>query len=100
MVDNVWKPVQSEWLEGTELRRVVALPWNRQTEAVVRSFQAGDVVEMQMSNKDVTRYTVEKVEKVRVEDTTIYSGTTPSLVIILYTDDKEAVDRWVVFCKR
>lgn len=100
MRNTIWTPVQGEWLEGTEVRRVVALPWNRQTEAVVRSFQAGDEVELQLSNADLLRYTVEWVEQVPVEDTTIYTGNTPSLVIILYDGEEEAAERWVVFCKR
>ena len=100
MQNSNWRPAQSEWLEGTELRRVVALPWNRQTEAVVRSFQAGDEIELELSNSDTIKYTVERIGQVSVEDTSIYSDVTPSLIVILYTDEKEMRERWVVFCKR
>jgi hypothetical protein len=100
MDGNQWKPKQSEWLEGTELRRVVALPWNRQTEAVVRSFQAGDMIDLELSNADTIAYTVERIEQVSVADNSIYSGNTSSLVIILYPQDGKEQTRWVVFCKR
>ncbi|MBE0699583.1 MAG: hypothetical protein IH586_21880, partial [Anaerolineaceae bacterium] len=100
MVNNQWKPVQSEWLEGTELRRVVALPWNRQTEAVVLSFKPGDEIAVDLSNADTIKYSVERVEQISIEDTSIYSDLTPSLVIILYADENTDQARWVVFCKR
>jgi hypothetical protein len=100
MVGSQWKPTQSEWLDGTELRRVVALPWNRQTEAVVRSFQAGDAIDLELNNADTIQYEVERIEQVRVDDTSIYSGNTSSLVIILYPQDNKQQSRWVVFCKR
>jgi hypothetical protein len=95
--DGQWKPTAGEWLEGTELRRVVALPWNPQTEAVVRTFQAGDGVELGLSNQRTLRYEVEKVERVPVSDTAIMSDPSPALVIILF--EEEADSRWVVICK-
>lgn len=100
MVGGVWKPTQSEWLEGTELRRVVALPWNRQTEAVVRSFQEGDQIELKLSNSDILPYTVERIGQVSIDDSSVYSGTSPSLIIILFNEEESALERWVVFCKR
>ena len=100
MVDGVWKPTQSEWLEGTELRRVVALPWNRQTEAVVRSFQEGDQIDLELSNSDILNYTVERIGQVSIDDSSVYSDTSPSLIIILFDEEENALERWVVFCKR
>jgi hypothetical protein len=92
-----WAPNGAEWLEGTELRRVVALPWNRQTNAVLQSFEPGDVVEIQLSNADYLTYQIERVERVPVDDVQVYSDRTPSLAIIFYQE--EATDRWVIFCK-
>lgn len=95
--DGQWKPTAGEWLEGTELRRVVALPWNTQTEAVVRTFQAGDQVELGLSNDRTLQYEVEKVERVPVSDTSIMSDPSPALVIILFEEKTDS--RWVVICK-
>lgn len=100
MENDRWQPKQSEWLSGTEVRRVVALPWNRQTEAVARSFQAGDVISLELSNADTIKYKVERVVQVDVEDTSIFSDVTPSLVIILYPQKNDKQPRWVVFCNR
>jgi hypothetical protein len=97
-VDGQWKPAKSEWLEGTELRRVVALPWNPQTEAVVKTFQQGDPVDLNLTNNDVIHYKVDQVQRVPVSDSSILSGTKPSLAIILYQES--AQERWVVVCNR
>lgn len=96
-VEGQWKPTTSEWLEGTELRRVVALPWNPQTEAVINSFKPGDKVQLDLSNNDTVEYTVTRVERVTQSDTNILSDRSPSLVIILYKE--KSAERWVVFCK-
>ena len=96
-VQGQWTPQTSEWLEGTELRRVVALPWNPQTQAVVNSFQPGDAVLLGLSNGQTVEYTVSSVERVTANNTQILNDPSPSLVIILYQED--AQDRWVVFCE-
>lgn len=96
-VGGQWKPAASEWLEGTELRRIVAIPWNPQTEAVVRTFKPGDTIWLTLSNADRFSYTVTQVERVSITDTQILSDRSPSLVIILYQEN--AKERWVVFCK-
>ncbi len=93
-----WKPAGAEWLEGTELRRVVALPWNPQTEAVVQSFQAGDVVELYLSNSNSIRYKITRVERVPVDQVRVYTDLRPSLAIILYREDTD--ERWVVISQR
>jgi hypothetical protein len=89
-----WKPAGGEWLEGTELRRVVALPWNRQTEAVVQTFQTGDVVEITLSNDATVRYRVTAIERVPVDQVRVYTDIRPSLAVILYREDSD--ERWVV----
>ncbi len=95
-VKGAWKPVSSEWLEGTELRRVVALPWNEQTEAVIRTFKPGDVVGMDLSNSDTLTYRISEVKRVPVSDTSIFIDRRPSLLIVLYQE--KATERWVVIC--
>ena len=93
-VDGKWQPVTSEWLEGTEVRRVVAVPWNSQTEAVVHSFKPGDVIRVLLSNQETAEYKVASVQRVPVTDTSILKDQTPSLVIILYQEN--ASERWVI----
>lgn len=94
MVDGEWNPKTSEWLMGTEVRRVVALQWNKQLEAVVRSFEAGDVITLQMSNGDSFPYKVLTVSEIPVEDTSMLYDVRPTLAVILIKPDAEK--RWIV----
>jgi hypothetical protein len=93
-VDGKWEPVSSEWLEGTEIRRVIAIPWNKQVEAVVRTFEAGDTINLEMSNGDRLSYKVQTVSQVPETETSILYDTHPSLAVILM--DPEADQRWVI----
>lgn len=97
-VNNKWTPKHSEWLEGTELRRVIALPWNPQTEAVIQTFRPQDVVRLTLSNQDQVQYKVDRVERVSVDDVSIFTDVRPSLAIILFRENSQ--ERWVVFCNR
>jgi hypothetical protein len=89
-----WEPETSEWLDGSELRRIVALPWTRQLEAVVQSLVPGDTMELQMSNGDILTYLVEATNQVDRDDISILSSNQPSLALVLFQDDTEK--RWVV----
>lgn len=93
-INGKWQPATSEWLEGTEVRRVVAVPWNAQTEAVIRSFKPGDVVRVLLSNQETVEYKVTSIKRVPVTDTSILKDQTPSLVIILYQENAD--ERWVI----
>jgi hypothetical protein len=97
--DGVWVPQGgAEWLNGSELRRVVALPWSMQLEAVVQTLKSGDPIRMLMANNDILTFRVEKIEKVSREQVDILGGNTPGLVIILYRKDSN--DRLVVICQQ
>jgi len=97
MENGVWKPQAAEWLEGSSLRRVIAIPWNEQTEAVVRTFTKGDKIQLYLSNNDLVAYQVTEVKQVSVNDTEILSSVKPSLLIILYQAKTET--RWVVIAE-
>ncbi len=97
LTNGKWQPSTSEWLQGTEVRRVVALPWNPQTEAVIKTFQVGDWVELYLSNNDSLKYRVASIEQLAVSDTSIYYDQSPSLAIILYQGKDP--NRWVIICK-
>ena len=94
MVDGKWAPTKSEWLVGTEVRRVVAIPWNKQIEAVVRTFDTIDTINLEMSNGDVLIYKVKSVAYVSTTDSSILYDTHPSLAIILIRQGDNS--RWVV----
>lgn len=94
---GVWEPTTAEWLMGTEVRRVIGLPWNRQTEAVFKSLQPNDEIEVQLINGDKVVYVVQSVQQVPVGDRSIFSGQTQSLALILF--EENAQDRWVAIAE-
>jgi hypothetical protein len=95
IVDGKWTPLRPEWLAGTEVRRVVAIPWSRQVEAVVKTLEPGDIIKLEMSNGDLFGYKVESVSQVPASDASILNDAKPSLALILYASGVD--NRWVVF---
>lgn len=94
IVKGVWEPKSAEWLDNSQVRRVIALPWNEQTAAVIQTLKRGDPVNLVFSNNDVQTYAVKSVERLEKSDTALFSATDPGLVIFLYNEDSE--QRWVV----
>ncbi len=94
IVKGVWEPKSAEWLDNSQVRRVIALPWNEQTAAVIQTLKRGDPVNLVFSNNDVQTYAVRSVERLDKSDTALFSATDPGLVIFLYNEDSE--QRWVV----
>jgi len=94
IVKGVWEPKSAEWLDNSQVRRVIALPWNEQTAAVIQTLKRGDPVNLVFSNNDVQTYAVQSVERLDKSDTSLFSATDPGLVIFLYNEDAE--QRWVV----
>src|SRR5215216_3657965 len=74
-----WDPGGAEWLEGTEVSRWVALPWNRQLEAVIRTLNPKDPIELVMSNNDKLTYKVYSVQEMSPEEMQALDSSTPSL---------------------
>jgi len=95
--DNKWEPQNAEWLANTKLRRVIAIPWSNQSEAVVKSLTSQDEISIYMNNNDIIVYQVEEVLQISRENVRILSDTEPSLVVILFREDNE--DRWTIFAK-
>ncbi|MBN1148812.1 MAG: hypothetical protein JXA78_16240 [Anaerolineales bacterium] len=92
--DGIWAPQEAEWLQGTEVRRWVALPWSKQLEAVFRSLEPGDRIEVVMSNADRLVYEVQSFQKVTVNQLEELNTNTPSLLLILANQDTDT--RWVI----
>jgi hypothetical protein len=95
--DNKWEPQNAEWLANTKLRRVVAIPWSNQSEAVFQSLTSEDEISIYMNNNDIVIYQVEEVLQISRENVRILSDTEPSLVVILFREDN--VDRWTIIAK-
>jgi len=89
-----WEPRGAEWLEGTEVCRWVALPWSRQLEAVVRTLNPKDPIELTMSNNDKFVYGVYSVRQLTPEEMQKLDSNSPCLLVILTQPDAEK--RWVL----
>jgi hypothetical protein len=82
--DGRWDPRRPEWLEGTEICRWVAIPYNRQMDAVVRSLTRNDQLELVMSNNDRWSYDVFSITEMSIEDMqAVSSDNTPCLLLVL-----------------
>ena len=89
-----WNPSGAEWLEGTEVCRWVSLPWSRQLEAVVRTLNPKDPIDLVMSNNDKFTYQVYSVRQLTPEEMQQLDSNSPCLLLILTQPDAEK--RWVL----
>jgi hypothetical protein len=89
-----WEPTGAEWLEGTEVCRWVSLPWSRQLEAVLRTLNPNDPIELVMSNNDKLIYGVYSIDEMTIEELQKVDSNSPCLLLILTGADSET--RWVL----
>jgi hypothetical protein len=82
-----WKPTQAEWLNGTEICKLIAIPWTKQIDAVYKTLIKGDKITLTMSNQDKFLYQIESLEKVSKENLIkMVNSNSPCMVIFLYKD--------------
>ena len=89
-----WEPSGAEWLEGTEVCRWVSLPWSQQLEAVLRTLNPNDPIELVMSNNDKLIYGVYSIDEITIEEIQKVDSNSPCLLLILTGADSET--RWVL----
>lgn len=92
-----WEPAGPEWLEGTEVCRWVSLPWSRQLEAVLRTLNPNDPIELVMSNNDKLTYGVYSIDEMTLEEIQKVDANSPCLLLILTGADSDT--RWVLNAK-
>ncbi len=96
--NDIWEPKAAEWLSGTTIRRVISIPWSKQTEAYFLSLENGQDIQLFMSNSDIVHYNVEQFYQVDKSDINLMTSSEPSLAVIL--SQPEAEQRWVLICKK
>jgi len=89
-----WNPRGPEWLQGTEICRWVAIPWSRQLEAVIRTLNPNDRIELVMSNNDRLVYEVYSVQQLTNAELQDLKSDSPCLLLILAEAESET--RWVL----
>ena len=92
--DGKWNPQGAEWLQGTEVCRWVALPWSRQLEAVIRTLNPDDPIELTMSNNDKFVYKVYTIRQLTSQEMLDLDSNSPCLLVVLAQADSDS--RWVL----
>jgi hypothetical protein len=92
--NGVWEPVQAEWLEGTEVRRVLAIP----RDGLERALQRGDVLRVRTRSGGIVPYRVAEITTIQRTQIEALFSLEPSLAIVLY-DETASSTREVVIAK-
>jgi hypothetical protein len=83
-----WKPTQAEWLKGTEICKLIALPWNNQIDAVYKTIVKGNVIKLTMDNKDQYPYMVDSTKLITKDKLIeLVNSNSPCMIIFLYKED-------------
>lgn len=89
-----WLPSGAEWLEGTLLRRVVALPFEPELVESLSEMREGAVIQLRLRSGEVVKYRVSAIERRQRQQIELLAAREPSLVIILAGE--AGPERWVV----
>lgn len=94
VVDGRWTPTGAEWLNGTEICRWIAIPWNLRLEATFRSLNPSDPIQLTMSNSDQLVYKVQTIQQIDIGKVSELGAKTSCLLVILSKSDSDK--RWVL----
>ena len=89
-----WNPVLAEWLDGTEMRRVVAVPFSQQVGQAVVRLKYGDILRLRLSSSEVVEYSLVDITRIKRHQIEVLSSLSPSLAIILHSE--RASERYVL----
>lgn len=94
VTNGQWQPVGAEWLAGTQLRRVVAIPWEPEVADVIAALRPGEVLRLRLRSGEIIKYRVSEVQRQQRQQIEVMAVRTPSLAIILHSEP--AAERWIV----
>ena len=94
--DGSWTPQGSEWLQGTEIRRVFSVPYEQLQDAIVNQ---GDLIFVRTRGGNVLTYVVRDVVTLQANQIESFFSLRPSLVVALpkASGDVNQVERVVIF---
>jgi hypothetical protein len=94
--EGAWRPNGPEWLAGTEVRRVFAVPYTQLQDVTV---QANDEILVRTRGGQVLTYFVRDVVKLLANQIEVFNSLRPSLVVALpmQAGDVSAVERQLIF---
>ena len=91
---GIWQPSGVEWLEGTSVRKVFAIPVELMAGAAI---SVGDPISVRYRNGYTATYAVTGSSQVVVDQIEILRSNKPSIAILMYTGNLEDPYRSVVF---
>lgn len=92
--DGAWQPAVAEWLPGTTLRRVIAIPYTLEVGNAVATLSYGSPITLRLLSGEVVTYRMREVQRPQRHEIEVLNALTPSLVIILHSE--RAGQRWVL----
>jgi hypothetical protein len=90
---GIWKPSGVEWLSGTIVRKVFAVPLGMMQDATMN---IGDPIHVRYRNGYVVTYKLTQVITVIVDQIEIMNSNRPSVVVIVYTGDLNDPQRYII----
>lgn len=85
--NGVWNPRGAEWLVGTAIRRVIAIPHEDQLESILLDLQANGFdnqkVRLRLRSGEVVTYTIDEIGWYRRDQIEILTSDRPSVVVVL-----------------
>ena len=89
-----WQPAVAEWLPGTALRRVIAIPYTQEVGKAVAQLIYDAPLSLRLLSGEVVVYHMREVQRPQRHEIEILNALTPSLVVILHGE--RAGQRWVL----
>ena len=97
LTGGVWAPAVAEWLSGTELRRVVAVPYSQEVGQAVARMKYGDPLQLRLLSGEVMLYRLTDIRRVQRHQIEILNDLTPSLAVELHGE--RSGERWVLIAE-
>jgi len=91
---GIWEPSGVEWLQGTAVRKVFAIPMEMMVDAYI---SIGDPISVRYRNGYTATYAVTASEPVVVDQIEILRANKPSIAVLFYTGNLEDPYRTVIF---
>lgn len=82
--NGIWQPIGAEWLQGSEVRRVVAIPYELSVAEAVAQLTPGQVLKLRLRSGEIVRYRMQEVQRVQRQQIEVLAGRQPGLVVVLH----------------
>lgn len=80
--NGIWLPQGAEWLEGSQVRRVIAIPY--QADLMPKLETAVGLIKLRLRSGEIVAYQVTQVGRYRRDQIEVLTDTAPSLILIVY----------------